>query len=126
MSTPSEWLKELSKPWPDGEYKKSAIERAAKLTKLSYWRAFDIWYEKGIAPRPDEIEKIADAIEAKNERDTANELHNLKVRLARIEALFATGDANFHSPSIDHAREMARQLRDMGRPMAGRKGCVAT
>lgn len=125
MSSPSGWLKELSEPWADGEYVKSAIGRVAKLTNLTYWRCYDLWYEKGIAPRPDELERIADAIRAKNEREAANELHDIKIRLARMEALLAKGDAHFHSPSIDHAREMARQLRDMARPMA-RRGCVAT
>ena len=124
MGSPSEWLRELSEPWADGEYVKTAIDRAAKLTKLSYWRAFDIWYRKGIPPRADEIEKIANAIKAKNERDAANEIHNLKLRITRIEALFATGDAHFHSPSIDAARDMARQLRDMARPMVRNRGCA--
>lgn len=126
MREPSDWLRELSEPRPDDEYVKDTIARVAKLTKLNYWRAFDLWYGKGIPARPDEIEKIADAIKAKNEKDAANEIHNLKIRIARIESLLAAGDAHFHSPSIDAAREMVRQLRDMARPMARRGGCTAT
>jgi hypothetical protein len=126
MSDPAKWLRELSEPWKDGEKVKSAIDRAAKLSGLTYWRAFDIWYRKARQIEGYEIEQIAAAIERKNERDGRNELQALKTQLARLEARLNAGDANFHSPSIAHAREMVRQLSDMGRPMAGRRSCVAS
>lgn len=121
MSDPAKWLRELSEPWPSGELVKSAIDRAAKLSRLGYWRAFDIWYGKARKVEAYEIEQIANAIEAKNEKDGRNELRELKARLARIESLLASGDSHFHSPSIDHARELVRQLGGSGRPVAGKQ-----
>lgn len=126
MSDPAKWLRELSEPWESGEYVKTAIARAAKLSRLPYWRAFDIWYGKARQIEAHEIGQIADAIQAKNEREARNELHDLRTRLARLESRLAQGDENFHSPSIAHAREMVRQLGDLGRSMAGRRGCVAS
>jgi len=124
LSDPAKWLRELSEPWGDGENVKSAIDRAAKLAGLKYWRAFDIWYRKARRVEGFEIEQIAAAIEAKNEKDARNELRDLKARITRMESLLAQGDTHFHSPSISHAREMVRQLRDMARPLVGRRGCV--
>lgn len=124
MSDPAKWLRELSEPWSDGEKIKTAIDRAAKLTGLNYWRAFDIWYGKARRIEGFEIEQIAKAIEAKNEKDARNELRDLKARITRMEALLASGDSHFHSPSIAHAREMVRQLRELARPMVGRRGCT--
>lgn len=120
MSDPAKWLRELSEPWAGGEKVKTAIARAAKLSGLGYWRAFDIWYAKARQIETYEIEAIAEAIRAKNEKDGRNELRELKARLTRLESLLAAGDAHFHSPSIDHARELARQLSGQGRSMAGK------
>ncbi len=114
----AKWLQELSEPRPGGEKVKVAIDRAAKLAGLPYWRAFDIWYAKARQIEVFEIEKIADAIQEKNEKEAANELRDLKSRLARLESRLAAGDANFHSPSIDHARELVRQLGGPYRPLA--------
>lgn len=108
-------LRELSEPLPSGEYAKTTVGRVAKLAGLSYWRTFDLWYGKARRVETYEIEKIAVAIETKNERDAASELRELKSRLLRIESLLASGDAHFHSPAIDHARELVRQLGDKGR-----------
>ena len=91
MSDPAKWLRELSEPWSDGEKVKTAIDRAAKLTGLSYWRAFDIWYDKARQIADFEVEQIAAAIEAKNERDARNELRDLKARIARMESVLAQG-----------------------------------
>jgi hypothetical protein len=126
MSNPAKWLRELSEPWKDGEKVKSAIDRASKLASLSYWRAFDIWYDKARQVEPYEIEQIANAIQAKNERDARNELHDLKTRLLRLESRLAQGDPDFHSPSIAAARDMVRQLGGVGGPVAGRRGCIAS
>lgn len=103
-------LRELSEPVPSGEYVKTTIDRVARLAKLDYWRTFDLWYLKARKVEEYEIEKLASALEAKNERDAANELRDLKFRLSRLESLLASGDSNFHSQTIDHARDMVRQL----------------
>jgi len=117
-TTVAKWLQELAGDRPGGEKVKVAIDRAAKLAGLPYWRAFDIWYGKARQIEVFEIDRIADAIKEKNERDAANELRDLRARLTRLESLLAQGDKNFHSPSIDHARELVRQLGGPYRPLA--------
>lgn len=121
MSEAAKWLQELAEPRPGGEKVKVAIERAAKLAGLPYWRAFDVWYSKARQVETFEIDKIADAIKEKNERDARNELRDLKARIARMESLLASGDSHFHSPSIAHARELVRQLGGPYRPLAGKR-----
>ncbi len=97
---PSDALKELAGPRGPGELKR-AIERAARLSGLAYWRCFDIWYGKARRIELDEINAITDALQAKREKDAANELHDLKTRLARLEQRLAQTDADFHRPAID-------------------------
>ena len=120
MSDAAKWLRELSEPWASGEKVKTAIDRAAKLSGLSYWRASDIWYDKARKIESYEIDQIADALKEKNERDARHELQELKARITRMESRLLSGDAEFYSPSIDHAREMASQLRGMGRAVVRR------
>ena len=100
----SRFLRELSEPWPSGELVKVAIDRASRLAGLSYWRTFDIWYGKARRVEDYEIDKIQEALRIKNERAARNELHDLKLRLARLEASLAAGDAEFYSPHIDAYR----------------------
>lgn len=111
-------LRELSEPRSAGEYVKTSIDRAAKLAGFEYWRAFDLWYSKARRVEGYEIEQIAAAIQVKNEKEAANELRDLKSRLTRLESRLASGDANFHSPTIDHARELVRQLSGQNRTLA--------
>ncbi|GAC1573017.1 MAG: hypothetical protein NVS3B5_02290 [Sphingomicrobium sp.] len=112
MSDAAEMLRELSEPWPSGEYVKSAIGRAARLARLGYWRAFDIWYGKARRVEPFEIEQISTALRIKNERAARNELHELKSRLAVLEARLNAGDADFYRPATD---QIGKQLRPHGR-----------
>ena len=114
------WLQELAEPRPGGEKVRDAVQRAAKLAGLAFWRATDIWYSKARQIETFEIDQIADAIKQKNERDARNELRDLKARIARMESLLAQGDAHFHSPSIAHARELVSQLSGPYRPLAGK------
>jgi hypothetical protein len=97
-------LRQLSKPWGDGEKVKSAIDRAARLAGLRYWRAFDIWYGK--ARRVEDLEqgRIAEALRIKDEIDGQNELADLKRRLARLEARLAKEDANLDRALFDRRR----------------------
>jgi hypothetical protein len=108
MSDAALMLRELSEPWASGERVKSAINRAAHLASLSYWRTFDLWYRKARRVEHYELEQIAEALRIKNERAARNEFHELKIRLARLEASLSTRDPDFHSPSIDYARDMVR------------------
>jgi hypothetical protein len=101
-------LRELSQPWASGERIKSVLDRTSRLARLTYWRTYDIWYGKARRIEQHEIEQIAEALRIKNEKAARNELHELKLRLARLEASLSAGDADFHSPSIDYARDHVR------------------
>lgn len=113
MSDASAMLRELSEPWGSGERVKTAIDRAAKLARLSYWRGWDIWYRKAKRVEEYEIEQIKEALRIKNEKAARNELHQAKMLLARLEARLNAGDADFHSPDIDGLRA---QSLGVGRP----------
>lgn len=98
-------LRELSEPWASGEYVKTAINRAATLAHLNYWRAFDIWYRKARRVEDYEIAQIAEALRIKTEKAARNELHQAKLILARLEARLNSGDADFYRADIDGLRE---------------------
>ena len=119
----AEALRELSQPWPPGDRVKTAISRAASLAGLAYWRAFDIWYDK--AHRVDEIERdaIADALEKKRDEAARNEFHELKLRLARLESLFAQTDSKTHRPRIDLVSRPVRCGGRKSRCSADAVGC---
>lgn len=97
----SDALKELAEPRSAGEPVKRSIDRAARLTGFIYSRAYEIWYGRARRVESFEIDAIKDALQQKRERDAANELHDLKIRLAKLEARLAAGDADFYRPSID-------------------------
>lgn len=120
MSDATAMLHELSLPWASGERIKSVLDRTSRLARLTYWRTYDIWYGKARRIEPHEIEQIAEALRIKNERAARNEFHELKVRLARLEASLSSRDPDFHSPSIDHSRELVRGLGRSHRPVAGK------
>jgi len=109
MSDAALMLRELSYPWEPGEKIKSVIDRTSRMCRLSYWRAFDIWYRKARRVEDYEIAQIAEALRIKNEKAARNELHELKLRLARLEASLSSGDQDFHRPSIDFARDAMRK-----------------
>jgi len=107
----SDCLKELADFPLRGENVKRAIERAANLVfigknKLLYSRAFDIWYVKAKLFRDYEADAILAAVTLKRERETANELSDLKARIAILESRLRAGDADFHSPSISVLRQI--------------------
>lgn len=104
---PHEALRELSEPWPSGERVKSAIARAARLSGIAYWRAFDLWYQKARRIEPSEMAALADALQRKRELEAKNELHDLKMRFAKLEALMASTDEEFYRPTIDWIGKMA-------------------
>ena len=82
-------LRELSEPWPSGDRVKAAIARAARQAGLSYWRAFDIWYGKARRVDDGERKRIVEALTKRREEAARHELHDLKIRIARLEALLA-------------------------------------
>lgn len=103
-------LHELADWTIDSRNVKGAIERAARRIGLSYWRTFDIWYGKARRIEPAERAAIATALDRKRQEAARNELHELRVRLARLEALLAQTDESFHRPEIDAARAMGGTL----------------
>lgn len=93
----SQALQELSKPWPDGDRLKRKIERAARAAGLHYWRAWDIWYRKARRIDAHEAAQINEALRLKREKDLANELHDIKAKLAKFESsLRVQGNPNIH------------------------------
>jgi hypothetical protein len=111
-------LRELSLPWAPGERIKSVLDRTSRLARLTYWRTYDIWYGKARRIEPFEIDQIKEALRIKNEKTARNEFHDIKLRLAKLEASLAAGDADFHSPSIDYASDFTRQFGGSRRAMA--------
>lgn len=88
-------LRELAEPTQRGEKIQQIIERAAHRAGLSYWRAYNIWFGK--ARRIEDVERarIADALEKKRKEATRNELHELRLRILRLEAILARTDSDF-------------------------------
>jgi len=101
-------LRELSEPWASGERMKSVLDRTSRMCSLSYWRTSDIWYRKARSIEEAEIAKIKEALRIKHERAARNELHDLKFRIAKLEAALISRDPDFHSPDIDFAGELLR------------------
>lgn len=104
---PEEALRELAEPWPSGSYVKEAINRASRACGLPYWRTFDIWYGKARRIDVVEMTAIADAVAKKREREAANELQELRTRIAKLEARLSQTDEDFHRPTIDWFGRMA-------------------
>lgn len=93
----SDALRELSEPWVPGDRVKAAIARAARLSGLSYWRAFNIWYGKARRIDAHEAAQINEALRLKREKAVANEYQDLRTRLAKLEAaLLVQGNPNVH------------------------------
>lgn len=118
----AEMLRELSEPAPYGDKVKRAIDRAAHAAGLSYWRAFDLWYRKARRVEDFEIFQLNEALRIKRERAAANELHDLKTRIARLEATLATRSTNSRREAVDRTGIPLRGVGGMDRALAGRGG----
>jgi len=114
-------LRELAEPWSRGDRVKVAIDRAARRTGLTYWRAFDIWYGKARRIEPYETDAIQDALTKRRKEVTRNEVHDLRIRLARLEALLVQTDEEFHRPVLDRLRSPDGGLGGMDRAMARKR-----
>lgn len=88
---------------------KAAINRAAKLSGLDYWRVFDIWYRKARRIEDSEAKAIAEALQRKNAKDARNELSELRLRLTRLESLLVQTDPDFHRATVDLVRTQVRR-----------------
>jgi hypothetical protein len=118
---PAAALRELAEPWSRGDRIKVAIDRAARRAGLSYWRAFDIWYGKARRIEPSEIDAIEHALLKRRKEVTRNELHDLRTRLARLEALLVQTDEEFHRPELDRLRSPDGGLGGMDRALARKR-----
>jgi len=92
--TYSDALKELAEPRPVGDLVKAAIGRAARITGLSYTRAFDVWYGKARRIDAHEANRIEQALQNKREEEARNELQDLRMRLLKMESRLAAESAN--------------------------------
>lgn len=101
-------LQELAEPRPGGDLVKRAIERAARVTGLTYTRAWDIWYGKARRIDADEAERIADALQKKREEEARNEIHDLRTRLLKMESRIAAEAANRTSAVLGGVRPRLR------------------
>lgn len=101
-------LRKLAEPSMRGDRVKVAIERAARLSGLSYWRTFDLWYRKARRVEDFEIAAISEALRRKTRLDTRNELSQLRLRIEALEARYAKCDQDFHEPDIDGLGEILR------------------
>ena len=110
MSDITAQLHALAEPRPGGEYVKTAIDRAAKLAGLEYWRAFDIWYGKARLVRDFEREAVSAALTEKNRLETRNEVRTLRTRLEILESRLAQIDPDFHCEEIGALRQQVRGL----------------
>jgi hypothetical protein len=84
-------LRELAEPRAPRDLK-AAIARAARASGLHYWRAFDIWYRKARRIDAHEAAQINEALRIKREKAVANEYHDLKTRLAKLESALLIQD----------------------------------
>lgn len=99
-----EQLKEIAGYTPGYGYTKQAIAEAARRTGLSQSRTFDLWYGKARRVEQYELDAIADAHNKKRREAERNELHDLQIRIARMEARLAATDPDFHRPTLDALR----------------------
>lgn len=104
-------LQGLAEPRLHGEKVKQLIERAARRAGLTYTRAFDIWYAKARRIEPAEAEAINAALIERDREAARNELHELRIRMERIEAMLASGDPDFARPTL---AAIGQRLRQMG------------
>jgi hypothetical protein len=98
---PSKALRELSEPRSREEKIDTIIARCARLAGLKYSRCYEIFYGRARRIEPEEIARISEALEQKNRGDMRNEISAIRLRLAKLEALLNTTDADVHRPAID-------------------------
>jgi hypothetical protein len=93
-------LRELAAPWNGGESVKCVIARVSKAIGMEFWRTSDLWYCKTRRVEDFEIEIMDRALTKKKDLEFANELSELRVRFARLEARLDKTDSEFFEPSI--------------------------
>lgn len=105
-------------PAVPGEKVPHAIARAAQRLGLPRGRVASFWYGKARTVTPEDLERARD-IAARRSKDVEllrNEHRRALDILARLEACLTATDADFHGPSIDAFRDMARDPSRPGSP----------
>jgi hypothetical protein len=108
MIDPAPALKELATSASRDETIKQMVERAARLTGLSYWRTFDLWYDKARNITDEEREAISIALAKRRLEADRNEARELRVRLTRLEARLLQTDEDFYREEIGQIRNAVR------------------
>ena len=83
---------------------KARISSAARRAGMSDTRAFDIWYGKARRIEPHEETAILSALVEKRLADEKNELHALKISLARLETQLSQTQAALARAQADGDR----------------------
>lgn len=104
-------LREIAGARLAGDPVKQAIDRAARIAGLSYWRAYDIWYGKARRIEDFEERQILEALEKRRKLVARNEISDLRTRLAALEARLLSEDEEFHSENIGAIRNGLRMAR---------------
>lgn len=83
--------------------RESMIARAARQAGISYRQAKSFFYAETRNPRGNAIEAVRDAVarRTQNEQAAANDLSELRSRIARLESLLGATSAHGHRP-LDH------------------------
>lgn len=101
-------FRELAAPIERGEKIENVISRAAKRAGMDYWRAYDFWYGKTRTMTEAEIENVATALTKKRKQESRNEVHELRMRLERLESSLVQTDEEFHRETIAALRASVR------------------
>ncbi len=104
MQLLAELLRELAAPISREEKIEAAITRASHLSGIPYNRVFNIWYGKAKWGDAHEHDAVVRAVDEKRRKEARSELHELKLRLARMESRLNQMDADFYSETIDKLR----------------------
>ena len=108
--TAANLLRELAEPLEYGKPLKVVLDQLARLTGLKFSRCYEIWYGRARRIENHEIEAINEALRNKREREAANELHELRLRLERLEASFAAERADMACAPINAPRMRSRRM----------------
>ena len=102
-------LRRLADPRPEGDRVKAAIGRAARHAKLSYWRAYDLWYGRG-SVKAAEFRAIQQARTTRHQ-EARNDLLALAADFTALAERASRIDPELARPWADAMREVAGRAR---------------
>lgn len=120
----AELLKELAGSGERGDRTKTAIDRAAKLAGLDYWRAFNLWYGKVKRVEAVEADTIREALRVKREEADRNEYQELRARMLKLESRLVQTQSRLDRAALNAPRggggALGRDYGALDRAMAKR------